>query len=255
MEKVKKTLILGLLLATLALPTGGKMARAQVVTATDTSVQIEDLKSTLITLLTQLIAQLQAQISTILAQQNHQQTQIDTIVQNVAPVIPATPNTGGTSTGNTTTSPVVPTPTPVDSSVHPKVYNATCSGIECVVSILTVNGDIFIATNDAVTPSSFTITKDGVPVTDTSGITVRVRGANTGVIVYPNGFRIQQSDSGAIFAEITIGNTPSGQYSATLNSFSWHTYNGSNQDGTAKLGDLQTTNLTDQPVAAFKVTQ
>lgn len=65
---------------------------------TATSEQIDDLKSTLIALLTQMIAQLQVQLQEVLAQQAQTQeavatvqTQVNSVVQNTTPVVGAQP--------------------------------------------------------------------------------------------------------------------------------------------------------------------
>lgn len=66
---MKKTLISSLVLASLVLPFGGQIARAQVSSDPATVSQVDELKSTLIALLTQLIAQLQTQMDQIIASQ------------------------------------------------------------------------------------------------------------------------------------------------------------------------------------------
>lgn len=99
---MKKLLISSLLfLATLILPVGASIARAQEVdvgSPTATSAQVDALQKTLIDLLTSLIAQLQAQIADILAKQADQQTQLgavqdqfSTVVQNTAQTVVTTP--------------------------------------------------------------------------------------------------------------------------------------------------------------------
>ena len=93
---MKKPIFLAILFVLLATPSAP--IRAQVIDTPATSAQVEELKNTLISLLTQLIAQLQAQITEILAQQATQATQlgavsakVDSVVTQTAPVIVATP--------------------------------------------------------------------------------------------------------------------------------------------------------------------
>ena len=72
---MKNTLFLAIFLGLLAFPTLNR-AEAQVVEAPATSSQIDALQATLIQLLTDLIAQLQAQIAEILAEQAKTQVQV-----------------------------------------------------------------------------------------------------------------------------------------------------------------------------------
>lgn len=110
--KSKKALFLAVFLA-FSFTFTPNLVRAQA-SEPATSAQVDALQQTLITLLTQLIAQLQAQITELLAQQSAQatqlgavQTQVNQVVENTAPVV-------GVS---------VPEPEPVVVSINP---------IECV---------------------------------------------------------------------------------------------------------------------------
>ena len=91
-----KTLFLALFLALLAFP--NSPVRAQVASEPVSQAQIQELQNTLVTLLTQLIAQLQAQITELIAQQAVQTTQlgaveakVETVVSQTAPVVVAPP--------------------------------------------------------------------------------------------------------------------------------------------------------------------
>lgn len=92
MQKAQNLLVSSLILGTLLAPS---LTMAQV-SAPATTEQVDTLKSTLITLLTQLIAQLQEQINTILAAQAKTDTnvaavaaKVDTVVQNTTPALAA----------------------------------------------------------------------------------------------------------------------------------------------------------------------
>lgn len=81
---MKKLLFVAVFVSLLAVPTGAQIVRAQTVEA---SVQVENMKATLIALLTQMIAELQAQITELIAKQAQTAETVATIQQNQTPVV------------------------------------------------------------------------------------------------------------------------------------------------------------------------
>src|SRR3990167_4396399 len=90
---MKKSLFIAFLLALVVFSTTPRV-EAQTLDTPATTAQVAALRDTLITLLTQIIAQLQAQIATLIAEQANQtmqlgavQTQVDAVVEQTKPMV------------------------------------------------------------------------------------------------------------------------------------------------------------------------
>ena len=104
-HKGVKAIFLAILLALTVSFSVTPRAEAQTFSA-EQQATLDQLNQTLITLLTELIAQLQAQITTLIAEQTNQatqlgavQTQVDTVVEQTKPVVGAQPQSATLSFG------------------------------------------------------------------------------------------------------------------------------------------------------------